>query len=467
MPSLRKNIIYKGLLTFSNYIIGFITFPYITRILGPNNFGLVNFVINTIDYFLLFATLGITTIGTREIAAAREDREVTNQVFSRILGLNGLCTIITLIIYFACILLIPAFRDSSKLFFVGSAKIIFTLFSVEWFFTGIENFRYITIRSLIIKSLYVILVFILVNQSEDYYIYFILTIGVVVINSVVNFGYAFRFVSLIPSELKSKVYFKQNLQLGIYAIMTSMYITFNVMFLGIVCNNEEVGFYSAAVKLYFIGVSLFGAFTSVMLPRVSSLAASNMCSNITKYIHMSFKIVAFTAIPIIFIGLIYAPEIIYILSGDGYTESVTPMRIIMPATVLVWSSLIMVYQGFIPLHKDGIILRASICAGILALSLNIILTPNLGAIGSALVLLACEICVTIYYVYKTISLKIYKFPKYNSILRMLILSIPYLLICGVVKLVFSGLFALLIAIGGCGIYLLVLHPLKQIKQHSL
>ena len=162
-----------------------------------------------------------------------------------------------------------------NLLLIGSAKILFTAFAIEWFFTGIENFKYITYRSLLVNIIYVIAVFVFVRKSSDYVLYFILTIAAVVVSAIINFVYARKYVIIKLKEFISSKYLKQNLKLGIYAIMTSMYITFNVVYLGFVSSDEEVGFYSTAVKLYFVAINLFSAYTSVLMPRMSSLISSN------------------------------------------------------------------------------------------------------------------------------------------------------------------------------------------------
>lgn len=426
---LKKNIAYKGLLTFSNYIIGFVTFPYITRVLGPENFGLVNFALNTVDYFLLFATMGIATIGTREIAAARNNKAKLDSAFSKILGVNLTFTIITLLIYFLSILLIPKLYENRELLYVGSAKIIFTAFAVEWFFTGIENFRYITYRSLAIKLLYVVSVFILVKNQSDYKLYFLLTILSIVLNSIINFIYARKFVSWDIREAVSKNYIKQNLRLGVYAIMSSMYITFNVVYLGLVSTDAEVGYYSTAVKLYFIAVSLFGAFTQVMMPRVSSLLSNGNNQAVSHYLHKSFILVFMTAFPIIIFSEFFAPVIINIMSGPEYESSVTPMRVLMPALFLVWIAQVIALQALIPMRKDNILLIASLAGGIGAIIVNILITPKLASLGSAITLLICESIVTAICLLVCKIKHLIILPSLNFVLIYLLKSLPYFIIC--------------------------------------
>ena len=184
--AIKRNFAYKSILTISTYVVGIVIYPYISRVFGVERLGLVNFVDNTINYFLLFASMGIGMLGVREIATVKDDKNRCSKVFSNILGLNILFTCATLIIYFILITIIPKLNQYSELFYIGCAKIIFTGFLIEWFYTGIENFKYITIRSVIIKLLYVILVFLFVRAPGDYILYFIFTVGVVVINAIIN-----------------------------------------------------------------------------------------------------------------------------------------------------------------------------------------------------------------------------------------------------------------------------------------
>lgn len=209
MPSIRNNFLYKTLLTISSYIIGFITFPYVSRVLGVDGIGAVNFTDNTVGYFILFASMGIAILGTREIAAAKDDQAKRNRVFSNLLGLNILFTVITLIIYLGIIVLVPRFSQSAEMFYIGAAKIIATVFLVEWFFTGLEEFRFITLRSIAIKLLYVVAVFTLIDDKSDYKLYFTLSVASVIINALVNIVYARKFVKINRQALFSMRYLKE------------------------------------------------------------------------------------------------------------------------------------------------------------------------------------------------------------------------------------------------------------------
>lgn len=425
---LRKNLAYKGVLTISNYIIGFVTFPYISRVFGVEKLGLINFVDNTINYFLLFATMGIGMLGVREIAAVKNNPSERNKVFSNILGLNLCFTVATLCIYLLVVALVPKLSQYAELFYIGAAKILFSAFLVEWFFTGIEDFKYITLRSVAVKTAYVIAVFVFVRQKEDYVLYFLLTTGIVVVNSIINLLHVRQHINIICSELLKTRYLKSNISLGIYSIMTSMYLTFNVMYLGLVSNNTQVGYYTTAFKLYTVILGLFNAFCNIMLPRMSALLAEGDHKRYNDLLHKSFSIIARFCIPLIMGGMVMAPQIIFLLSGEGYEGAILPMRIIMPATLLVCISFVVVMQILIPMKKERILLMASVCGATISIIINLFVVPHMHSVGSAIVLICAELAVTSTHVVYVIKNKISPIP-FGQFIKEATFSTPIMMAC--------------------------------------
>lgn len=426
--SIKKNFAYKSALTFSTYLMNFITFPYVSRVLGVEGIGLVNFVDNTVNYFLLFATMGVGLLGVREIATVKEDKKRRDQVYSNVLALNLLFTLVSLGIYLLCVATIPKLCQYDELFYIGTGKIFFTVFLVEWFFTGVENFRYITLRSILIKVLYIISVFLFVRDMSDYRLYFILTVGVVALNALINQFYIRRFVRIRWRDIQLFKYLKQNVTLGIYTLMTSMYLTFNVMYLGLVSDNTEVGYYTTAFKLYSVVLGFFTAFTNIMLPRMSSLLANGEKDRFQELVNRSFSMMATVCIPLILCSMILTPQIIFILSGPGYEGAILPMRIIMPAAFAVGMAQVLAIQVLMPMKRDKILLRASIVGAVVSLLINVFLVPHVASVGSAVVLLCSEFVVTGTYVIYNLSHRLTVIP-YKVIVRSLFLALPIALIC--------------------------------------
>lgn len=424
---LKKNISYNIILTLSSYIIGFVTFPYISRVLGASNIGVVSFVDNAINYFVLFSTLGAATIGAREIAKHKNDKSKLNTIFSSLIVMYVMYTTIVLVAYFLVITFVDKLRIHEELFYIGTAKLIFSVFLIEWFYKGLENFKYITTRSLLIKLLYVVLVFVFVRKSEDYKIYFILTTLSVVVNSLINIIYARKIVKFSLIGIKLKSYLKQSFFLGSYSLLTSMYTTFNILYLGFVSDTLQVGYYWAALTLYGVMIGVFSAFTGAIMPRMSTLIYMEQTEQFTTLIDKSFNLLFSFCFPVIIGSILLAPQIIGILSGPGFEGAIIPMKIIMPLIIVVGIAQILAIQALIPMQKDKLILIAALVGASVGIMSNLIFVERLGAIGTAIVLLCSELSVTIYYIYIVWKNKILIFP-WNILAKNVIFSLPYFLL---------------------------------------
>lgn len=453
----KKNFIYNSILTLSQYIIGLITFPYVSRVLGVSNIGIVSFVDNTINYFVLFSTLGISVIGAREVAKHSDNKEKLNSVFSSLVSLFMIYTTIVLSVFIVAVLSIPKLNIYKELFFIGTAKLIFSVFLIEWLYRGIENFRYITIRNVAIRLIYVCALFLLVKNREDYKLYFILTTGVVVINAIINMAYSKKFVSLSFKNITLKPYIKQSVYLGSYFILTSMYTTFNIMYLGFVSDTKQVGYYWAALTIYGIILGFFSAFTGVMMPRMSSLLAEGNVIQFRQMINKSFNALFTICFPLIIGSIMLAPQIIKILSGDEFNGAIIPMQIIMSLVMVVGIAQILAVQVLMPMQKDKFILIASIIGASIGILFNILLVRTYGSVGTAIVLLLSETFVTAYYIFIVGKNNILSFP-WKPLINNLLYSIPYLLICYGSSLLFDkSIFILMFAGLASALYFLLVN----------
>ena len=215
--------------------------------------------------------------------------------------------------------------------------------------------------------------------------------------------------------------------LGFYHILTSMYISFNVIYLGFVSGEDEVGIYTTATKISGIFLSIFTAFTSVMIPRMSSLISEGKTIEFKSITAKSINILFAFVMPLIVIAEIYAPQIISLISGNGYEKAIIPMRIVIPLIFVIGYEQIIIKQMLLPLKKDNAILRNSIYGATVSLICNILFVKYLGAIGSSLVWIAAELAVCIsaqYFVTKYVN---YRFP-FKYLITEIIYSLPIILL---------------------------------------
>lgn len=444
-------------MTLSSYIINIFIFPYVSRTLGVELVGKIGFVNNVISYFSLFAIMGIATVGIREIAACGDDRQQRSKVFSDIFSIGLLMTTVMVILYVLAICFVPRFREDYSLFIVGVSNLFFTSLLIEWFYQGIENFKYIAGRSVIIKIIYALTILIVIKSPSDYLLYFILTSLVIIINAFINLSYSRNYVDLSFKHVNLKKYLKPIFSLGIYRVMVSMYTTFNVIYLGFVCSDTEVGYYYTSTKLFYILLNVFTAFTSVMMPRMSSLLAEKKFEEFRKKTTSSFDLVFAISFPLIIFCVVYAPHIIMLLSGKGFEGAITPMRIIMPILLLTGMAQIWVIQVLVPLKKDNILFIGSLVGAIMGILANILLVKSYGAIGSAVVLLVSELFGNMITFIYAINKKYISFPL-KKLVSNLLGSTPYLLVCiSSLRIIEGFYFQIIVGMILCLMYFFILN----------
>lgn len=147
--SLKLNIIMNMLLTMSSFIFPLITFPYVSRILLPEGTGKVSFATSLISYFSMFAQLGIPTYGIRACAKVRDNREELTRTAQELLIINLIMSVVLYIVFFGAILLVPRLHNERNLYVIVSCTIILTSIGMEWLYKALEQYTYITLRSVL------------------------------------------------------------------------------------------------------------------------------------------------------------------------------------------------------------------------------------------------------------------------------------------------------------------------------
>lgn len=406
---LKKNIVYSGILTTANYIFPLITYPYVSRVLGVSNIGICDFVDSIVNYFVLFSMMGVNIMGIREIAKCNGETKRINTTFNSILVLNTLSTSVVAICLIIAIYCVPQLYEYKELMWIGVVKLMFNYLAVEWLYKGLENFKFITTRSIVVRCIYVFCVFIFVRTPEDFPIYYLLLVGMVIANAVVGITHARHYVSFTLKNIEIKQYVKPFFSLGLYSLLTTMYTSFNVVFLGFVSTPTEVGYYTTATKLHAIFLAMYTAFTGVMMPRMSSLVSEGRMDEFKRLLSKSVKVLFLVALPIMAVAMIFAPQIIDIVAGNGYEGAIAPMRIVMPLILIVGYEQILVIQVLMPLKEDTVILRNSMLGAIVGVVGNIILVPHYACVGSAIVWVISELavlCSSQYYVSKQLKIRL-------------------------------------------------------------
>ena len=248
--SVKFNFIMNSILMISAMIFPIMTYPYVSRVLQPEGIGTVSFANSVITYFSMFAQLGIPTYGIRACAKVRDDRVKLTRTVHEIFLLNLLTCFAIYIVYGAALLCVPQFREEKTLFLVMGTLILFNTIGVEWMYKGLEQYSYITMRSIGFKFIAVLAMFCLIHQKDDYIIYGGITIFAAVGSNILNFINLRKYIYLHPVKNYN---FRQHLRsISIFfamSIATTVYTNMDSVMLGFIKGTTENGYYDAAVKI--------------------------------------------------------------------------------------------------------------------------------------------------------------------------------------------------------------------------
>lgn len=420
--SVRYNFIMNFILTASSFIFPLITFPYISRVLLADGNGKIAFVTSYVNYFLMFASLGIPTYGIRACAKLRDDAKKLSTCVLEIMTINVITTILVAIVYVLTLFFVPRLFADRTLFLINTLTLFLNLIGVNWLFQALEQYEYITKRSLAFKLLSLVLMFIFVHNTSDYVIYGIIAIIAASGSNILNFIKAFKIIDVknhYPLQFKSHlkpifILFAQNLAISVYTNL-------DVLMLGFMKNDVEVGFYNAAIKLKFILISFVTSLSGVLLPRMSYLVKTENKKEFDKLVIKALNFVLFIATPIAIIFTIISRDNILILAGSSFLPA-TPTMALLTLTILpIGITNVLGIQILTPIEEEKKVMISVIFGAVIDFVLNFLFIPKWGASGAALSTLIAEILVLIVQIYYTKNLLLNVVKKVR-IARYLILS---------------------------------------------
>lgn len=398
--SLKKNFLMNIVLTVSSFIFPFITFPYASRILQADGMGKVSFATSLISYFTLFSQLGVPTYGIRICSGVRDDKEMLSKTVHELLILRLITTLISYAALVVALITVPKLQSERTLYIIVSFNIVFTFIGVEWLYKALEQYTYITIRSIIFKFVALVAPFVLVHKKEDYVIYGGITILAASASNIFNFINLRRFISFKKQHnYNIKQHLKPVLVFFAMACATTIYTHLDTLMLGFMKTDADVGYYTAAVKIKGILVSIVTSLGAVLLPRCSYYIKNNMIDEFKRISRKSINFVFIIAVPLVLYFIMYAMQGILILSGDDYLNAVIPMQIIMPTLIFIGITNLIGMQMLVPMGKEKWVLISEIFGAVTDLILNIILIPKFASSGAAIGTLAAEAVVMIVQLY--------------------------------------------------------------------
>ena len=431
MANIKRNLAYSTVLTMSTYLVPLIVFPYISRVLGVEGIGIVDTVDNMIDYCILFSMMGLSSVGVREIAKNKDNPQALSQTFTDLFALNLCSTLLIAVVFCGAVLLSPRLQDYGLLIPIGLLKLAANLFWIEWLYTGLEDFRYITLRSIILRTAFIIAVFLFVQTRADVVTYYALFAGITVGNAVCNWYHKRTYLHWDIRRANIRRFLVPFFMLGIFAMLSAVYSKLSLPVLNFITNNEEAGNFATATRVYRVVIALVSTLTGVMIPRMSALMEEDRFDMVRHYTDIAFRLLFLFAFPLICFVELFAPDIIRLFAGPGFEGAITPMRITMLQLLVIGAEKIIVLQLLIPLRKDRTIVKAGLAGVVVWGLLTLLMVPSLASIGTSIVWVAAELVVLVIAAMESSRSLAIRFPL-GLLLKSVVYALPYLLAGGLI-----------------------------------
>lgn len=391
--SIKKNYILNLGYQILLLLTPLITTPYISRTLGADGIGDVSYAESIVSYFTLFATMGITTYGQREISYVQNSVEKRSIVFWNTKILSFVTSMVALLAY----LMLSLFQDNTLIYLVLSLNIINVFLDVTWFFQGLEEFGKIVLLNTLFKFINVIYVFLFIKTKSDVAMY---ALGLALFTCLSNI-FLWRYIPRYVEKIKKKDLhpfknIKIVLSLFVPTIAIQVYTVLDKTMIGLITQNPfENGYYELALKISKMVLTIVTALGTVMIPRIGYHFENNENDEVLRLMYRGYRFVWFLGVPLCFGLVCVSSNFVPWFFGNGYEKVADLLKILAFLILAIGISNVTGMQYFIPTKRQNIFTLTVIIGAGVNFFLNIILIQLFQSSGAAIASVAAEYAIAI------------------------------------------------------------------------
>lgn len=394
---LVKNIFSLGLVQIANYVLPLISVPIVSRIIGPDKFGVVNFAAAFMAYFTLLINYGFDLSGTRAIALRRDDLAERNKIFNQVLFAKLLLLGISIILFIASLYLVPQFKEEKAVAIYSFLLCISWAITPNWLFQGMQELTRVAIFNLATKIIFTVIIVLVVREKSDY-IWQPLAISIAqMLVGGFSFIYAIRHfkISIRVPSLKPVLDMLWNERMIFFSmVVVNLYTTTNVVLLGFLQPPEQVGYYTAGYRLIIIMQMLISMpLAQSLFPYVGTAFGQSREKGLDLVKQIFPVVTIITVLASLFLWL-FGPLIIGIMYGGKFAPSIIVFRILSFIPIIIGINNLLGIQIMINLKMDKPFFRITLIGAIISIALNFLLVKQMGFVGTAWSWLISEILIT-------------------------------------------------------------------------
>lgn len=392
--SIKKNFAFNSAYQILNIIVPLITTPYLSRTIGATGNGLFTYTQSIANYFVLFAQLGITNYGVREIASCGDDRARRSKVFWNLFAMNLVSGLAVTAVYFVYCFTLGA--GNLLLSLIWSLWVVGSVIDVTWLLNGCEEFKVPMVRNFCTRLAGMALIFLLVHTERDTWAYVFAIAAPFLVNALLVWPFTSRYVDFVrPTWHEMVPYFMPNLLLFVPVIATSLYTLLDKVMLGAMAGMDQAGLYDYAEKISKMPMAIITALGAVVLPRMTEVISSGRKDEARDLVGTTMWFMEACAMALTFGIIGVAPEFVPLFFGAGYEECVPLMCIISVVIPLICATNVIGVQYLMPSHRDRAFTASVLIGAGVNVVINALTLSRWGAMAAAFATVAAEVAVLV------------------------------------------------------------------------
>lgn len=388
--SLIKNALFNIVYRTLNILFPIVSSAYVARVLLADGVGESSLVQNNVSYFVFLGSLGIPAYGVREIAKIQDNINSRNKLFSELMIINAILTFFSLFLFVLFLFHVNSTNDNIYLYMIYGISLILNFINVDWLYQGLEEYVYISVRSIIIKILSLIGVFLFVKKPSDIYVFAIISVLGVSGNYLFNIIHSRKIVKFVFRGLNIKQHIKSLVFLAMCCISTELYARMDITMLGVMKDDNVVGYYTYSQRIINLIITLMVATTAVFLPRLSYYYEKEK-KEFNRLLSFGTNLMILLAIPATLGITLVSNDLVSVWLGNGFRPAGLCLKVLAWMIPLKCIGDLVCYQTMMCAKKEKFLMISYFVTMIINFINNIILIPWLGALGASIASLISEV----------------------------------------------------------------------------
>lgn len=392
-PSLRRGFLCTVVTQLTSMLSPLVAAPYVARVLGSDGVGMFSYVQSVATVFSLFAALGLSAYGLREVSRVRDEPETVSCLFWELTRLRLLTTAVTMGLYALLCLWVGNWR----LYGAMGLIILATGVDLTWFFQATERFGTLMLRHLAVKVAGILLIFALVRDREDVTTYALIQSGTTLLSNGLLWPRLRGMVGRVRcgsplSHLRpSLVYF-------VPAVATSVYTVLDKTMLGIIAGDmTQNGYYESAHKIIRLLLAVVVSLNTVVGVRTSYLFGQRREDEVRSHLLDAYRFMCALAFPL-WGGLTACGHgAAVVLFGSDFARAGGMLTLFAPLLFVIGSSNVLGSLYLTPAGYRRLSNRAILTGAMVNVVFNLLLIPRFGGYGAVVASVAAEMAVTALY----------------------------------------------------------------------